>query len=261
MVGYFRKQNFLLILLGALSGLLAAFLMKRDILAIVVFPVIGGGIGRLVCGIWANKRVEKWNEILFGSADPKRFLEVFLPVLERTARKTTEYADGCNKVAYAYEALGDFDQARAFLNKAEPELLPGKQGLNARTTTYSNRTRVLLLMGDREGAAESLKELRQVSDAAMLKNQRLGHAGRHYIRLYENWLSVLNNEDTDEDFVREEIKLSANRIRNSELLHVLAKAALNRGDRAQAEELWLEAMSEGSGLWAENEARKRLASK
>lgn len=258
MVGYFRKVNVCMILLGAFAGTAAGFLLKKGMITILFFACIGGALGRLACGIWANKQVGKWNEILFSDGEPEKFLKIFIPVLERTRKHTPEYVDGCNKAAYAWEALGDFERAWQYLSAAEPEVLQGKAGLNARTTTYSNRTRVRLLQGDSEGAAQALEALRQVSDAAMIKDKHLGHAGRHYVRLYENWLLVLAEEPADEEFIEEEIRLSGNRIRSSELQLLLARAAESRGDAVLAEELRLTALSTGVGLWAEGKARELL---
>lgn len=261
MVGYFRKHNICMILLGTLAGILAGLLMEKGIPTVVFLGVLGGGLGRLACGIWANKRLTKWNAILFSHGEPEKFLEIFTPVLERTPKNTPEYVDGCNKAAYAWEALGQFDRAWDILRATEPEKLKGKAGINARMTTYSNRTRVRLLQKDSEGAAQALAALRTVSDAAMLKDKQLGHAGRHYVRLYENWLLILSGEEADEAFIEEEIKLSGNRIRNSELLLLLAKAREDQGDSVMAEEHRMDAMSVGVGLWAEKKARELLTGK
>lgn len=260
MVGYFKKVNILFILLGAVLGFAAAWLMEKGIGAMVLFTVLGGGVGRFLCGIWANKQIDRWNELLFRKGEPEKFLEIFLPVMERTAKGCLEYVDGSNKLAYAWEALGDFDRAWDCLSALEPERLKARD-MDGLITTYSNRVRLQLLMENVNGAEAGLEKLRTASQKAMAKNKRLGHAGMHYAKLYENWLLILRGEEADVQFIEEEIKLSNNRIRSSELQLVLAKAYTDDGDDVMAEELLLDAMSTGVGLWAERKARELLRGK
>lgn len=257
MVGYFRKQNILFIILGAVLGLLAAWLMDRGVVSLVLFAVIGALAGRFVSGIRANRQVDEWNNILFRRGEPEKFMEVFTPILERTAESSLERVDGHNKMAYAWEALGEFDKAWDHLNGLNPEMLSDRY-MDGLVTTYSNRTRVQLLRENVEGAETALENLRMASELAMGKNRKLGHAGRHYVRLYENWLLILKEEPADEEFLEEEIKLSSNRIRNSELQLVLAKSYEDMGDAVMAEELRMDAMTTGMGLWAEKKARELL---
>lgn len=257
MVGYFRKQNILFIILGGVLGVLAAWLMDRGVVSLVLFAVIGVLAGRFVSGIWANRHVDQWNDILFRRGEPEKFMEVFTPILERTAKDSLEYVDGHNKMAYAWEALGEFDKAWDCLSGLNPEKLSDRY-MDGLVTTYSNRTRVQLLRENVEGAEAALENLRMASELAMGKNKKLGHAGRHYVRLYENWLLILKEEPADEEFLEEELKLSSNRIRNSELQLVLAKSYEDMGDDVMAEEFRMEAMTTGMGLWAEKKARELL---
>jgi hypothetical protein len=153
----------------------------------------------------------------------------------------------------AYEALGDFDKAWELLTSLTPK--SEKDGL---VTTASNKVRLLLLREKISEAEAMLDELRDAVAVVSAKNQKLGYSGKHYIRLYEIWLNILKEEDADLEFIEEEIRLSDNPVRNSELKLLLAKAWEDRGEDELAEELRLEAMSVGMGLWAENKARQQL---
>ena len=254
MVGYFKKQTMLLILLGALSGFAAAFFGGKGIVSMITYPVIGGAAGQLLCGYIANKRVNQWNDILFRNGDPRKFIDVFGPVAQATAPNTPERADGFNKLAYAYEAMGEFDKAWQLLTSLSPK--SAKDGL---ITTTSNKVRLLLLREKTEEAEAMLEQLRSAVAVASAKNPKLGYSGKHYIRLYENWLGILKEEAADLEFIEEEIRLSDNPVRNSELQLLLAKAWEDRGEVELAEELRLEAMSAGMGLWAEDRARELLS--
>jgi pentatricopeptide repeat protein len=253
MVGYFKKYNIALILLGAAAGFLAAYFGGKGIFSMIAYPIIGGAAGRFLCGLYANKQVGKWNDILFRNGEPRKFIAVFGPVAEATSPNTLERSDSYNKLAYAYGALGDFDKAWELLTSLTPK--SEKDGL---VTTASNKVRLLLLREKISEAEAMLNELRDAVAVVSAKNQKLGYSGKHYIRLYEIWLNILKEEDADLEFIEEEIRLSDNPVRNSELKLLLAKAWEDRGEDELSEELRLEAMSVGMGLWAENKARQQL---
>ena len=257
MIGYFRKKTALIMLLGAVLGALAGWYFNRGAFAFALTLAMGLVISWYLSIYLANKQVDKWNEILFRRGEPEAFMQAFAPALEQTAKDSLEYVDGHNKMAYAWEALGEFDKAWDCLSGLAPEKLKGSK-IDGLVTTYSNRTRIQLLREDLEGAAAALDALRSASELAMLKNKRLGNAGLHYVRLYENWLLVLKEELSDDDFIAEEIKLSSNRIRNSELQLVLAKSYADQGEDELAQEMLLDAVTTGTGLWTEKKARELL---
>ena len=257
MIGFFRKKSFLLIFLGTVIGALVGLYLNRGLFSVVLSIGMGMVVGYYVSIYLANKQVDQWNKILFQQGDPEKFIEIFMPVLEKTPKESLEYVDGHNKIAYAWEAQGEFDKALECLAGLRPEKLRGS-AMDGLITTYSNRVRIQLLREDIPGAETALEAMREATELAMLKNKRLGNAGRHYVRLYENWLLVLKEEISDDDFIAEEIKLSGNRIRNSELQLVLAKSYADQGEQVLAQEMLLDAMTTGTGLWTERRARELL---
>lgn len=267
MVGYFKKQNILFILLGGALGIGAWFARGGqqgpgfpEGILLLVFTVVGMLLGRIVSAFWANKQLRKYNELLFTHTDPQKFLDVFTPLVEGTGKNTVEHVDGCNKLAYAWEALGDFEKARSYLESLEPEKLK-RNSLDAVVTVTSNLVRVLLLQNKAEEAEIKLTKLRAAAEAAMGQSVSLGKSARNCVRLYENWLLVLSGEPADEEYLEKEADRALNRIRKSELQLLLAQAYENRGETDLADELRMDAMSEGIGLWTEKKARELLGRK
>lgn len=98
----------------------------------------------------------------------------------------------------------------------EPEKLKNHT-LGGMAITCNQRMRLLLLQRDTEQAATCLESLRTIADTAMGRAPALGRSTRECVRLYENWLSVLNGQPSDEDYLVEEVRLSKNRIHKSEI--------------------------------------------
>lgn len=267
MVAYFRKQNNLFTILGALLGLAAAVLFREQLTASIpgyfrmfflILPgALGAILGRLYASVWANKKLRQYNELLYVSVEPAQFLKVFAPLVQKAPKDNIAYVDGCNKLAYAHEALGQFDEAMGCISTLEPEKLK-LHALGGIAMTCNQQLRLLLLQEKLEEAREVLQQLRNVAEVAMARAPMLGRNTNECVRLYENWLLVLEGQPADEEYLEEEIRLSKNRIHKSEIQLVLAKAYENRGDGAQADELRLEAMTTGKDLWAEHKARELL---
>ena len=267
MVAYFRKQNNLFTILGALLGLAAAVLFWEQITASIpgyfrmfflILPgALGAILGRLYASVWANKKLRQYNELLYVKVEPARFLEVFAPLVQKAPKDNIAYVDGCNKLAYAHEALGQFDEAMGCISTLEPEKLK-LHALGGIAMTCNQQLRLLLLQEKLEEAREVLQQLRNVAEVAMARAPMLGRNTNECVRLYENWLLVLEGQPADESYLEEEIRLSKNRIHKSEIQLVLAKACENRGDMVQADELRLEALTTGKDLYAERRARELL---
>lgn len=261
MIAYFKKENILFILLGLVCGFSLGFLLLgKGFLLSLFWGIFGACAGRLFSGIWANKQMEKYNALLFKQGDPGKFLEVFTPIVERTGENTIEYVDGCNKLAYAWEAKGDFEKAWSYIGALNPRKVK-RDGMGGVAATYSNRVRVLLLQEKREEAKAALEELRLVSEAAMYQSAALGKSTENRIRLYESWLRILDGEPGDEEFLEIEIDRALNPINKSEVQLLLALSCENRGDQAAAEELRMDAMTTGAGLWTGEKARELLGVK
>ena len=261
MVGYFKKQNILFIMIGGLLGLAAAFVFAEPqihILTVFMSVLAGVALGRLASTVWANKQLRKYNELLFTKVEPQKFLDEFAPIVERTPRNTVEYVDGCNKLAYAWEALGEFEKARDCLVALEPENLK-RSAMSAMITTANNLARVQLLLGNAKEAQALTARLRLLAEDALPQDTALGKSTLNCVRLYENWLLVLSGEKADEDYLEKEVDRALNRIRKSELQLLLASAYDNIGESELADDLRMDAMSDGIGLWTGTKARELLS--
>lgn len=267
MVAYFRKQNTLFMLLGAALGFGVAFLFFEQLTASVpgyfkvfflILPAfLGVVLGRIYAGLWAKRKLRRYAEMLYVRAEAEEFLKVFTPIVERTPKNTIDYVDGCNKLAYAHEALGRFEEALALMEQLNPEELKNHT-LGGMALTCNQKVRLLLLQEKVEEAKVAVERLREIGEIAIQRAPALGRNTQECVRLYENWLAVLEEQPADEAYLEEEIKLSKNRIHKSEIQLVLAQAFENREEQSLADELRLEVLSTGSGLWAEGKARSLL---
>lgn len=267
MVAYFKKQNNLFMLLGAVLGMVAAIVFFEQMTAsipgyfkmfFILLPAIFGAVlGRIYAAFWCNKKLREYNSLLYTQVEPERFLEVFTPVVNKAPRDNIAYVDGCNKLAYAHEALGRFEEAMALVAPLKPEELKN-HALGGMAITCNQQMRLLLLQEKQDEAREMLQQLRNIAEAAMERAPSLGKNTNECVRLYEIWLAVLDGQPADESYLLEEIQLSQNRIHKSEMQLLLARAYENRGDQLQADELRMEALTTGMGLWAERKARELL---
>ena len=270
MVAYFKKQNNLFMLLGATLGGLVDILFFEQLTGSVpgyfkvfflILPVLLCVVlGRIYAAFWAKRKLQGYTEILYVRAEAKEFLEVFAPIVQRTPKNTIDYVDGCNKLAYAHEALGEFEEAMALVEQLKPEELKNHT-LGGIAIPCNQQMRLLLLQEKAEEAKEVLQQLRNIAEVALQRAPALGRNTQECVRLYENWLAVLEEQPADEAYLEEEIQLSKNRIHKSEIQLVLAQAFENRGERAMADELRMDAMTTGLGLWAESKARQLLETK
>lgn len=270
MVAYFKRQNILFLIVGALAGLAVAVLFFDQLTAgipgyfklfFLLLPMLlGAVVARIAAGRWANNRLKRIYGLLYTEVKPQEFLASFAPLVEKVPDITIEYVDGKNKLAYAYEAMGQFDEAMACLADVDTEKLKLHQ-LGGMAMTCNQQLRLQLLQEDAEAARESLAQLRNIGEAALVRAPALGRNTMECVRLAENWLAALEGEPADEAYLQEEINLSRNRIHKSEILLVLARVYRNMGDTARWEETLLEAMTQGRGLYAEGKARSLLAEK
>jgi hypothetical protein len=270
MVAYFKKQNILFLVLGALLGCAVATLCFSQLTAgipgyfkvfFLLIPMfIGAIVGRFAAGIWANKRLKQIYGLLYTDIKPQEFLDTFGPLMAKVPDITIEYVDGKNKLAYAHEALGQFAQAEACIADVDTDKLKLHQ-LGGMAMTSNQQIRLQLLQEQTEQARESIEQLRIIGEAAVQRAPALGKNTLECVRLYENWLAALEGQPADEEYLLEEVELSKNRIHKSEMLLVLAQVYRNGGDEHRWQETLLEAMSEGRGLYAEGRARELLSAR
>ena len=265
MVAYFKRRNILFVILGALAGLalaeLTAGVPGYFKLFFLLLPMLFGAVvARIAAGRWANKRLKQIYGLLYTEVKPQEFLASFAPLVEKVPDITIEYVDGKNKLAYAHEALGQFEEAMACIADVDTEKLKLHQ-LGGMAITCNQKLRLQLLQEDAEAARETLEQLRTIGEAALVRAPALGKNTMECVRLAENWLAALEEEPADEAYLLEEVNLSKNRIHKSEMLLVLAYVYRNLGDNTRWEETLLEAMTEGRGLYAEGRAKALLTEK
>lgn len=270
MVAYFKRQNILFLVLGALAGLAVAVVFFPQLTAgvpgyfkvfFLLMPMfVGAIVARIAAGRWANRRLKQIYGLLYTEVKPEEFLASFAPLVDKVPDITIEYVDGKNKLAYAHEAMGRFEEAMSCIADVDTDKLKLHQ-LGGMAMTCNQQLRIQLLQEDAEAARESLEQLRTIGEAALKRAPALGKNTMECVRLAENWLAALEGEPADEAYLLEEVELSRNRIHKSEMLLVLAQVYRNQGDEHRWEETLLEAMSEGRGLYAEGKARSLLSEK
>ena len=253
MVAYFKLQTNLFMLLGAVLGGIVDILFFEQLTGSVpgyfkvfflIMPILVCVVlARIYAGFWAKRKLQGYTEMLY---------------VRRTPKNTIDYVDGTNKLAYAHEALGQFEEALALLAELKPEELKNHT-LGGIAITCNQQMRLLLLQENVAEAKEVLEQLRNIAEVALKRAPALGRNTQECVHLYESWLAVLEEHPADETYLEEEINLSRNRIHKSEIQLVLARAYENRGEQTKADELRLEAMTTGQGLWAETKARQLLA--
>ena len=230
--------------------LLRAFLM--------LIPVLLGIIlGRIIASRWATVRMQKITSLLYRDGDPAAFLAEFEPISRNVPASTAEYYDAQVKLAFAYEALGRFDEGLERLENLKPETLK-LHGLSSRAAICNQQARLLLLKGDIEQAKVVIDELRELQEAASHRAPTLGKQLSNCIELFDIWLRVIEDQPTDAGYLQDEINLANNRIHKSEMELLLASARHNEGSDEAANELLRAAADTGKGLYTGEKADKLL---
>lgn len=236
MVAYFKLQNNLFMAAGAAIGFLIAALgyggiragaSYADVFVIALFVFVGVVVGRIFAGFWAKRKLARMSALLYQEGKPEEFLARFTPVVEKTPRQTVEYVDGRVKLAYAWEALGDFEKGLAMLKGLEPENLR-LHSLVGTALVENQRMRLYLLMEDLEKAAAQLERLRELREETVGRSSTLAQNLGQCVRLAENWLGFLKGEEWDTAYIREEASLAANPVHKAEMLLLLAR--MERGE-------------------------------
>lgn len=252
---------------GAAIGLLAALLGLGGIIGaqviyvrlfLVVLCVLAGVVlGRLAAAVWATKKMRSLNDLLYRRCEPTVFLEKFIPIAKKVPVQAAEHVDAQTKIAFAYEALGEMDlglEALAAISLGDLKL----HVLQCTALQTNQSMRLYLLKEDTEAAAEKLKELRELQQTAAVRAPTLGKQLSECVRLGENWLHILLDEDCDLDYIREEIRLSQNSIHKSEMQLLLGYALRNAGADFDAKDSFLDAVATAPELYAGRRARMEL---
>ncbi len=228
----------------------------RGFLAILAV-FMGAVAGRLVSAFLATRRIARITALLYQEGQPELFMEKFAGILAKTPKGTAEYVDGSNKMAYALEALGEFDRAMEIVDGLRPEQLR-LHSLSCQALTANQRLRLYLLKGERSLAGEELVLMAGLWQQAKCRAPVLAANLKECVWLGENWLKILMGQKADEQYLRQEIALAKNRIHKGEMLALLGRYLQQQRREDEARELLEEACACGEGLYAGRLAREML---
>ncbi len=232
MVAYFKLQNNLFMAVGAAAGLLAGYLSYGEKITgniaigfLLLLPaLVGLVVGRLASAWWSNRRLAAIYALLYQKGDADGFLAVFEPKVAKVPKTIIEYVDGMNRIAYAYEAKGEYEKALEILNGLKPEELR-LHAIVATAATMSQKVRLYLLMEKKEQAEEAMKDLRELKETAVRRVPAAGANLEQCLHLYDSWLNLLNGETCDLEYIREEARLANNPIHKKEMEELLKKVS------------------------------------
>ncbi len=264
MIAYFKLQNNLCMLVGAVIGFVLAVLNYDSIsqkggyaavFFIALFVMIGIIIGRVVSSRLANRRVRKLTSLLYQEGKPQEFLDKFKPIADKIPNNVVEYVDARVKMAYAYEGLGEFEKGLQIVEALEPEKL--KLHMLAGTSlTENQKMRLYLLTENLEQSEHQLERLKELQQEAEGRANTLARNLAECVKLAENWLNFLRGESYNPDYIQEEVQLAGNRIHKSEMQILLARMRRSEGQEEAAKQLLKEAAESGEGLYGGRRARQ-----
>lgn len=267
MVAYFKRLNNLFMLAGVIIALLVAFPFLNShfssmspwtagfaIIIIVIFGIIAG---RIFSSFWSNRRLRQIDALLYQQNDPKAFIARFEPLVIKAPETTVEYVNGYIKIAYAYEALGEFTKALDVLKKTNPEGLK-LHALQTLALSTNQKMKLHLLMEDTDGAAAYLQDLYKIQENAQVRVPTLASNLKECIHLGEIWMAILSGEAGEQKYLKEEISLAKNDIHKNEMRILLAKSCLNAGERAEARKLLEEAAAGRQDFYSTQKANELL---
>lgn len=267
MVAYFRLQNNLCMILGAALGVLAAVFGLGDVIAaqvvyirlflVAMCALAGVVLGRLLSAAWANVRLRRLNQMLYGRCDPAAFLTAFEPIARRVPANTVERCDAQTKIAYACEALGQVEKGLEAIGDLSPRDLK-LHALQCTALVENQRMRLYLLGGDREAAAKQLETLDELQKVAASRAPVLGTQLGECVRLGRTWLNILLGEECDLELLESQIQGSQNRIHKAEMQLLLGLALRSAGRDLDSREALAEAVATAPDLYAGQRAKAEL---
>ena len=268
MVAYFRKMNNLLMAGGAAAGLLFAILFYRgniitgttDVVRVfytALAVIIGILIGRITAARLAVKKLQELHAILYRDTKPQEFIDRFTPVLEQVPHELAEYADGAVKLAFAEEALGQFDAGLTRLNAlnlSEMKL----HSLGASALVENQKARLNLFSGRSADLEQNIGKLREFSTLSEKRSPSLSKNLKECLRLLESGSKAREGQASPEDlsYLAEEVSLSSNRIHKKEMQLLLAEHFCISGEKEKAADLLASITAEPFGLWSEKRAKE-----
>ncbi len=268
MAVYYKWTTYVLMFVCAVSaGLFFLFYYHGEILVgqeygriffMGLFIILGGVLGRVLAMILASRRLREIDALLFRDTKPEEYIRVFGPMNEKIPHELSEYVNGVQKLSFAYEAIGKFEEAERLVNSVEPE----KLRMHALPTTaliVNQRCNLALLRKDAEKAEGYIKDMGSLKEAAEHRARMLAQNLGICIRLSEaRRNALLASDETDTAFLSEEIELSTNLIHRKEMELEMASFFLRRGEKEKAEPLLESILKDRKGLWTEEEAERML---
>ena len=235
MVAYFKVRNNVFMAIGALIGAAAGaaaiwhrFYMPdgyASLFIMALFVFAGVIIGRIFSAFYANQKLNKIKDILYRQGNAKRFLEEFTPIVEHTPHQTVEYVDGIHHLAYAWEALGEYEKALELLDTLHLDRLK-LHVLLASAIIINQKLHLHLLLQHQEEAKDFLEKLKEIQKEAENRAPAVGRKLSECVRLGEIWLKVIlgeNIETGDIQYIQQEISLTQNPIHSRQMKVLLGE--------------------------------------
>ncbi|MDD3369521.1 MAG: hypothetical protein PHP50_11680 [Lachnospiraceae bacterium] len=226
MVAYFKLQHNLILISGAfigiavaLSGLVIDIHGESGYLRMfyyAIFLFTGVVIARIMSSQLANRRLKSLYKTLYTDGDAQKFIEHFTPIVNKVPENSIEYIDGCNKIAFAYEALGEYQKALDLTDSLEPEKLK-LHVLTGSATTLIQKLRLELLLKDKESAGITYEKAVELSAVAKDRAPKLSENIVQCLKAYQIWLKHLYGNDDEYEYIREEYECASNAIYRSEM--------------------------------------------
>ena len=254
MIRCFRGSRLLMAVGCLLSAGLGAYLLLGrpqlplwiNGLSAILAVALGIVLFRLAANITASNANTKILGILHVQMDPEKFLKKYEKIPETLKPGTVNHAVTTIYLADGYAAKGDYDAAERLVDAGALDGVNEK--LNAAISAIRMNARVdyALLRGDSAKGARLLSEFRQVLAKAAEVNPSLAANMKDSVTLYAQWLQVMDGAPTGENFLRDMLGRTPVLLQRLEILWVLAKSLLLRGDNAAAREQ-LEAIASQGG--------------
>ncbi|MBQ1367435.1 MAG: hypothetical protein IIY45_05015 [Firmicutes bacterium] len=218
-----------LLLTGAIIVLIWYRGQGRELYIPIIGSVLMAGIGylasRLAANILSTMENTRYLGYLHMELDPKKFLSHYegIPEKAKGSRITAR-----SYLADGYWADGQFAKAIETLEKDRPDDV-SLMGLQS-----SKLSAYYLAAGDKAGARHQLERLSAVVDKTRTSNKALSNNMQDSLLLYRQYLTVLNQQAANRDYLRQAFSKAQYNIRRLEISQILAMDALRSHDTAEA---------------------------
>lgn len=273
MIVYYKWMANLMMATGAVLGAVLGWIHfggnilnnenKTAIFVFALFIFAGIIVFRFVGAIVASKKLKKVQGILYTEADPKRFLETFVPVNEKVPQNLAEYINGQNWISYAKEAIGDFEGAW----DAVKDLKPNELKIHALTTSaliVNQKANLQILKRDYEAAEFQIEDMKHLKELAEKRAPMLSSNLEQQIKVHEARIAAAKGaENADIKYLEEEIQYATNVIYKKEMQlevaeYYLRKAKTDKTKFDKAMELLLDITKNPKGLFTEKRASELI---